>query len=284
MLSKQVWHLLANKDSLFYRFFKAKFFPMGCILEAKEGKGSFAWKSILKGREIIQKGMLWRVGNGSSIQIYHDNWLLDPSLKKILSKPLLLDSREKVSTLIDNVGHCWSQEIIDTNFLPNEAAIIKAIPLSLGNCEDVRIWPLNNDGIYSVRSGYHLLVNMELNEHPRASDLSSSKRLWKGIWTLKVLNRVKNLIWRSGSDSLPSKSNLKKRKIPIDATCSICGLEPETSLHAIWSCPSLLQVWNVHFGWLVSEAGKASSFLDVLQLYFERCNHMDLFAMIVSQI
>ena len=67
MLSKQVWHLLANEDSLFYRFFKAKFFPMGCILEAKEGTGSFAWKSILKGREIIQKGMLWRVGNGSSI-------------------------------------------------------------------------------------------------------------------------------------------------------------------------------------------------------------------------
>ena len=67
MLSKQVWRLLANEDSLFYRFFKAKIFPMGCILEAKEGTGSFAWKSILKGREIIQKGMLWRVGNGSSI-------------------------------------------------------------------------------------------------------------------------------------------------------------------------------------------------------------------------
>ena len=67
MLSKQVWRLLANEDSLFYRFFKAKIFPTGCILEAKEGTGSFAWKSILKGREIIQKGMLWRVGNGSSI-------------------------------------------------------------------------------------------------------------------------------------------------------------------------------------------------------------------------
>ena len=108
MLSKQVWRLLACEDSLFYRFFKAKFFPTGSILEAKEGSGSFAWKSILKGRRIIQLGMSWRVGNGATIQIYHDNWLPDPSLKKIISKPLLLDSREKVSSLIDIVGQCWS--------------------------------------------------------------------------------------------------------------------------------------------------------------------------------
>nr|POE91993.1 hypothetical protein CFP56_32633 [Quercus suber] len=91
-------------------------------------------------------------------------------------------------------------------------------------------------------------------------------------------------MWRAGSDSLPSKSNLKKRKIPIDATCSSCGLEPETSFHAIWSCPSLVQVWKVHFGWLVKAAGMAASFFDVLQLCSEKSNLVDLFVMIVSQI
>ena len=169
MLAKQVWRLLTNEDSLFFRFFKAKIFPKGSILEAKEGTGSFAWKSILRGREIIQKGMLWRVGNGSSIQIYHDNWLPDPSLKKIISKPFHFDNHEKVSSLIDKVGHCWSQEVIDANFLPSEAAIIKAIPLSFGECIDVRTWPLNTDGVYSVKPGYQLLVNSDINEQPRIS-------------------------------------------------------------------------------------------------------------------
>lgn len=45
-----------------------------------------------------------------------------------------------------------------------------------------------------------------------------------------------------------------------------------------------MQVWNVHFGWLVSEAGKALGFLDVLKLCSERSNLADLLAMTVSQI
>lgn len=56
-LAKQIWCLLDNKNSLFHRFFKSKFFPKGYILEVKEGNGSFAWKSILRGRDVICKGM-----------------------------------------------------------------------------------------------------------------------------------------------------------------------------------------------------------------------------------
>lgn len=57
MLAKQVWWLLDNETSLFHRFFKSKFFPKSSIFEAKECKGSFAWKSILKGKEVIRKGL-----------------------------------------------------------------------------------------------------------------------------------------------------------------------------------------------------------------------------------
>ena len=284
MLAKQVWCLLTKEDSLFYRFFKAKFFPTGSILEAKDGTGSFAWKSILRGRDLVQKGLLWRVGNGSSIQIYHDNWLPDPSFKKVLSSPNFFDSLEKVSALVDSERHSWFQEAIEANFLPHGASLIKAIPLSFDDCVDVITWPSNSDGVFSVRSGYRLLLDTERNEQPRSMDLTILKRFWKGIWNLKVPNRVKNLIWRAGSDSLPSKSNLRKRKVPIDATCSNCGLEPDTTVHAIWSCPSLIQVWNVHFDWLVNEVGKVSCFLDVLQRCTERCNQMDLFAMTAYQV
>ena len=58
LLAKQAWRLLHNKDSLFYKVFKSKFFPHCSNLEAKENSGgSYAWRSILKGRDVLKKGV-----------------------------------------------------------------------------------------------------------------------------------------------------------------------------------------------------------------------------------
>ena len=57
MLAKQVWRLLEDKTSLFHKFFKAKFFPNGSVFDAKEDKGSFAWRIILKVRMSYQRGL-----------------------------------------------------------------------------------------------------------------------------------------------------------------------------------------------------------------------------------
>ena len=73
LLAKQVWRMMHNSDSLFYKVFKARFFPDYSILEAKDSAiGSYAWKSILSARDVIKKGLVWRVGNGQSVCIRED--------------------------------------------------------------------------------------------------------------------------------------------------------------------------------------------------------------------
>ena len=54
LLAKQAWRLIHNKDSLFYKVFKAKFFPHGSLIDAKESSsGSYAWKSILDRKSVV---------------------------------------------------------------------------------------------------------------------------------------------------------------------------------------------------------------------------------------
>ena len=70
LLAKQAWRLLHDKSSLFYKVFKACFFPNSTIMEAADSRmGSYAWKSILRGRNIIQRGALWRIGNGEKMNL-----------------------------------------------------------------------------------------------------------------------------------------------------------------------------------------------------------------------
>ena len=70
LLAKQVWRLLHNRDSLFNRVLKARFFPNGSIIKAKDSKsGSCSWKSILKCRDVIARGACWWIGDGKSMKI-----------------------------------------------------------------------------------------------------------------------------------------------------------------------------------------------------------------------
>jgi len=56
-LGKQVWCLVHNTDSMFYKVFKARFFPNCSVLDSGfKTVGSYAWQSILKARDVIKKG------------------------------------------------------------------------------------------------------------------------------------------------------------------------------------------------------------------------------------
>ena len=44
MLAKQVWRLIHDTNSLFYRVFKSKYFPNGAIFDAKQSSGSLVGK------------------------------------------------------------------------------------------------------------------------------------------------------------------------------------------------------------------------------------------------
>ena len=70
MLAKQGWKILNAPDCLLSRFLKSIYFNKGDFLSATLGsRPSYAWRSILFGRELLQEGIRHRVGNGSSTRV-----------------------------------------------------------------------------------------------------------------------------------------------------------------------------------------------------------------------
>ncbi|KAK3189240.1 hypothetical protein Dsin_028801 [Dipteronia sinensis] len=89
MLAKQCWRIIHAPESLAARVIKGCYFPKSSFILAKAGSWSFLWKSLMWGRELIDKNARWRVSGGMSIHIYKDQWIPRQSTFKVFSPQLL---------------------------------------------------------------------------------------------------------------------------------------------------------------------------------------------------
>lgn len=156
-----MWRLVHEKSSLFYKVFKAKFFPTGSIFEARVLIGSYAWQSILKARSVITDGMIWRIGDGRSVHIYDENWILGEIPNRIISLRNNFLANKSVSFLFDLNTGGWHNSKIDEFFIPFKTQKIKAIPLCQTSQDDYLIWPRTKEGTWTIfRPLKHQLFNL----------------------------------------------------------------------------------------------------------------------------
>lgn len=113
MLARQAWRLLNNPEALCSRVLSAKYFPEGQILKAKPIRGmSYTWRSILKGIELLNEGIIWRVGNGSKINIWEDPWIPRGITRRVISRKKK-NILNKVQELIDPITNTWDIQMLN---------------------------------------------------------------------------------------------------------------------------------------------------------------------------
>jgi hypothetical protein len=238
LLAKQGWRLITNPQSLVARMFKAKYYPQCDFLKAKRTQNwSFSWQSIQKSSWILKKGCVWKIGDGKSINIWEDRWINPKAGSIMWSKKPDNSPLQRVSDLIDEETKCWKEHVINQNFYPMEATQIFAIPLTNTNSEDIISWYGTKDGNYSVKSGYHAI--MEWNDYDTTAATSSHNDMetrWKKIWSLAVPPKQTHLIWRILDNALPVKENLLYRGIRCAPFCSYYGTKLETINHIFMEC------------------------------------------------
>ena len=100
-----------------YKFFNAKYFPEGSILNALvHPKSSYTWKSIIQAREVVHKGAIWRIGNGKKIKVWDHQWLPKLGCSKIIS-PRVGSAVVRVSELFYPNSRVWDSRKLATCFL-----------------------------------------------------------------------------------------------------------------------------------------------------------------------
>jgi hypothetical protein len=107
------------------QIFKKKYFSNGTFLDTPLGKKpSYAWRSIWNAKALLQEGIVWRVGDGRSIAIWGDRWMLTETTHAVQSPSCILGVTAKVCELIDSTTNWWNIPLVETVFNLEEARII----------------------------------------------------------------------------------------------------------------------------------------------------------------
>lgn len=108
--------------------------------------------------------------------------------------------------------------------------------------QDLLRWHYNEDGLYTVKSGYWLGSHLQVDNpiEPPYGNVELKRRIWK----IKVPEKLKHFLWRLLSKSLATGNNLKRRHIIRDAQCKRCCSAEETEDHIFFECPYAKGIWR----------------------------------------
>ncbi|XP_042964706.1 uncharacterized protein LOC122298928 [Carya illinoinensis] len=192
MLAKQVWRILNNPNSLVARVMQEKYFKGKSVLDARLGYSpSLVWKSLFSSVGLIKDGLLWRVGDGNTIKIWKDRWVLSSSFHLLQSYVKMLPTEATVKQLIKEDRGKWNEELINEIFNKEEAEAIGNIPLSKMGTKDKMRWGCPQNGLFSVKSAYHLEYSRIRAKNGESSTMNLDEVGWKSIWKLKNLEEFR---------------------------------------------------------------------------------------------
>lgn len=84
-------------------------------------------------------GIIRRIGDGETTNIWEDNWLPRANLKRPITS-LVPQPPIEVSELIDHTSSSWNVNLVRSVFIPTDAAAILQIPLCTRQMEDFWAW------------------------------------------------------------------------------------------------------------------------------------------------
>ncbi|XP_061993726.1 uncharacterized protein LOC133711637 [Rosa rugosa] len=123
----------------------------------------------MSSRAVLQKGLRLQVGDGANISLWNDPWVPDQFSFRPFSPVMEGTEHWRVADVIDDDNKVWLTDVLEELFTSGEVGKIASIPLSIRGANDRWVWHFDSNGVYKVRSGYHVFRNFEKIEQTASS-------------------------------------------------------------------------------------------------------------------
>lgn len=223
LLAKQVWMILQVPSSLCARVLKEFYFDHGTILNATcPSGGSYTFRSILFGRDLLLEGLIWRVGDGSSIRIHHDNWIPRKGSLRPLGQ-VFMPGMTRVSDLLNEDATGWNYQKLEAMFTQGDIEDIVQICVAGPGIEDTLAWNFTKNGHFSVKSAYHLCMEKKRGREgqPGSSSSISTHNSWLALWGASASGKAIIHAWRLIRNGLAVGSELLRKKVKPGVFCPL---------------------------------------------------------------
>ncbi|CAJ2670486.1 unnamed protein product [Trifolium pratense] len=158
LLGKLVWDLLQDSDKLWVRVLSDKYISGTRILSSDTLSGSSTWNSIMKAKNVLRTGFVWRPGSGNS-SFWYSHWSHFGPLGAIVPYVHYHDTALMVKDVF--VSSTANLHLLYTQ-LPQEVVIsLNSMKFSFNSTiEDTMIWSANKHGTYTTSSGYLWILSL----------------------------------------------------------------------------------------------------------------------------
>ena len=129
-----------------------------------------------------------------------------------------LTVRDSQGLIFDSAKHKnWKWDIINGLLSARYREEISSIAMVYRGEDNTRVWKYNNKDMYTIK--YAHLFAMEtliVNEKYRVSSD------WSKLWSLKIPQRVKTLLWRVVKGCLSTKDIFQRKGVRCTNACPFC--------------------------------------------------------------
>jgi hypothetical protein len=136
----------------------------------------------------------------------------------------------------------WNEHLLFALFDPASAIAVSRLPISLVPTTSY-LWTPSCSGRFSTSSAYLSISHNDFTGSSPPSPFS----IWKDIWKLQLMDRLRMFLWKIACDILPTTLRLQSI-LPtyiLDISCPLCKSGSDSLMHLFFHCHFARVAWRL---------------------------------------